>query len=376
MTPKVVLSPLGRLMCVAAVGLSGVVGAMSAAVGAAAAEPNLVIYDNDFSGPESADILPLIGDPSVKVVGFTVVTGDGWVDEETADLLRFLEIARRTDIAVVRGAVFPLVNSEARTRAWEQMYGKIVWKGAWNPTAPDNSFHPTEPYKIPPSPLGPPTTKAAPGTAADFLIRQVHLHPHQVTILAAGPLTNIALAIRLDPDFASLAKQLIFMGGFVDTNLAQVTDSANFATDFNIWFDPEAADIVLTAPWAKITSVGSVSNDIVYTPELAARIAARTTPVTQAVVKYALPLPLWDQITAAIAADPSLVTGEIQAYMGVDVDHGMYYGATHVWPDVTAPHLGEQKVHIVTAIDKTRFLDEFVRDAQAPVPGDRPQMKR
>ena len=365
-------SRLRRLICA----VTAVVGLLSAGVASAEAGPkagsNLIIYDNDFSGPESADILPLIGDPSVKVLGFTVVTGDGWVEEETADLLRFLEIAKRTDIPVVKGAVFPLVNSEARTRAWEQMYGKIVWKGAWNTAGADNSFHPTDPYKIPSSPLGPPKTQAAAGTAAQFLIDQVHRHPHQVTILAAGPLTNIALAIRLDPEFAGLAKQLVFMGAFVDTNLAQVTASANFATDFNIWFDPEAADIVLTAPWAKITSVGSVSNAIVYTPELAARIAAKTTPVTQVVVKYSQAFPLWDQITAAIAADPGLVTGEVQAYMDVDIGHGMTYGVTRVWPDATAPHMGEQKVHIVTAIDTQRFLDAFVKAAQFPVPGDRP----
>ncbi len=372
MKPHPFLIPPRQLICAATVAIGLLTAGAASAAPTPTPPPNLIVYDNDFSGPESADILPLIGDPSVKVLGFTVVTGDGWADEETADILSFLEIAKRTDIPVVKGAVFPLVNSEARTRAWEQMYGKIVWKGAWNASAPDNSFHPTDPYKIPPSPLGPPTTKALAGTAADFLIAQVHRYPHQVTILAAGPLTNIALAIRLDPDFARLAKQLIFMGGFVDTNLQQVTASANFATDFNIWFDPEAADIVLTAPWAKITSVGAVSNDIAYTPELAARIAAKSTPVTQAVVKYSLSLPLWDQVTAAIAADPSLVTGEVQAYMDVDTDRGMYYGVTHVWPDATAPRLGEQKVHIVTAIDTKRFLDAFVRDAQFPVPGDRP----
>jgi inosine-uridine nucleoside N-ribohydrolase len=369
-SPSLSYARIRRWICAASV----TIGILAAGTVAAAPAPasNLIIYDNDFFGPESADILPLIGDPSVKVLGFTVVTGDGWLDEETADILRFLEIAKRTDIPVVKGALFPLVNSEARTRAWEGMYAKIVWKGAWNAAGPDNTFHPTDPYLIPPSPVGPPKTKPAPGTAAEFLIEQVHLHPHQVTILAAGPLTNIALAIRLDPAFASLAKQLIFMGGFVDTNLQQVTGSANFATDFNIWFDPEAADIVLTAPWAKITSVGGVSNAVVYTPELGARIAAKATPVTQTVVKYSQALPLWDQITTAIAADPSLVTGEIQAYMDVDTDHGMYYGVTHVWPDATAPHLGERKVHIVTAIDTKRFLDEFVRDAQFPVPADRP----
>jgi inosine-uridine nucleoside N-ribohydrolase len=328
------------------------------------AEPILVVYDNDFSGPASADILPLIANPNVRVLGFTVVTGDGWRDEETAGLLRFLEIAQRTDIPVVRGALFPLVNSPARTKAWEQMYGRIVWKGAWNDAGPANAFHPTDPYAIPPSPLGPPTIKAAPGAAAEFLIEQVHRYPHQVTILAAGPLTNIALAIRLDPEFAGLAKQLVFMGALIDTNLKQVTIDANFATDFNIWFDPEAADIALTAPWARITAVGEVSNGILFTPALAARIAARKTPVSEVVASYSLPLPLWDQLTAAIAVDPTLVTREVLAYMDVDVDHGMFYGVAHIWPDVTTPRLGEQKVHIVTAVDTERFLDTFVTACQ------------
>ncbi len=354
-----------RMMCVV-LGAILLTGPPRRSDAASPAQPILVVYDNDFFGPASADILPLITNPNVRVLGFTVVTGDGWLDEETADLLRFLEIAQRTDIPVVKGALFPLINSRARTKAWEQMYGRIVWKGAWNDAAPGNAFHPTDPYRIPPSPLGPPAVKAAPGAAAEFLIEQVHRHPHQVTVVAAGPLTNIALAIRLDPEFAGLAKQLVFMGALIDTNLKQVTVDANFATDFNIWFDPEAADIVLTAPWARITAVGEVSNGIVFTPALAARIAAGRTPVSEVVARYSLPLPLWDQLTAAIAADPTLVTGEVQAYMDVDVDHGMFYGVAHVWPGITTPHLGEQKVHIVTAVDTDRFLDTFVKASQLP----------
>ena len=332
---------------------------------AAPPQTRLIVYDNDFYGAVATDVLPLLGDRSVKVLGFTVVTGDGWVDEETSGLLRFLEIAGRSDIPVVKGALYPLVNSQARTSAWEQAYGRIVWKGAWNEAASGAGSHPADPHAVPPSALGPPTVKATPGVAAEFLIAQVHRYPYQVTILAAGPLTNLALAIRLDPEFAGLAHDLVFMGGFVDTNLQQVTASANFATDFNIWFDPEAADIVLTAPWAKITSVGAVGNDISMTPNLRARIAAKSTPVTRLIATDRDSLPLWDQLAAAIAVDPSLVTQETEAWMDVDVDHGMYYGATHVWPGLTTPHLGERKVHIVRAVDTGRFLRGFVAAAQS-----------
>ncbi len=97
---------------------------IAATAGAAQAQTSqLVIYDNDFYGPAATDILPLIADPKVKVLGFTVVTGDGWREEEANYLLRFLEIAGRTDIPVVKGAVYPLVNTYERTKIWEQAHG-------------------------------------------------------------------------------------------------------------------------------------------------------------------------------------------------------------------------------------------------------------
>ena len=87
-----------------------------------------------------------------------------------------------------------------------------------------------------------PTTKASIEDAAHFLIRMVHQYPHEVTIYAGGPLTNLALAQAIDPDFASLAKELIVMGG----SLAPVTNDPEFTTtprrEFNFWIDPEAVD--------------------------------------------------------------------------------------------------------------------------------------
>jgi inosine-uridine nucleoside N-ribohydrolase len=341
----------------------------------AIAAPRLFIEDNDFSGPGGSDIqsvLPLITDPSIRVLGFTVVTGDGWCAEETAYLLRFLEVAHRTNLPVFQGAVYPLVNTHARMHAWERTYGTIPWKGAWNDPiphpGPGEVFHPDDPDLIPPSPAGAPTTKPAAGDAVSFLIQQVHRYPHQVTILEAGPMTNLALAIRIDPQFAGLAQQLVFMGGLLDGNLQQVTDDADLFSDFNILFDPEAAHIVLTAPWAKVTSLGSVTNQTKMTPALIARMTTVKTPVTTFLARYASRLPLWDEMAAAAAADPTLITRKVVALMDVDVDHGQGYGQAHVWPPQTAPHLGERPVTIVLAVDLPRFYDRFIKAAQAPLP--------
>ena len=101
-------------------------------------------------------------------------------------------------------------------------------------------------------PEGKPTTKASDEDAAHFMVRMVRKFPHEVTIYEGGPMTNLALAISIDPEFASLAKELVFMGA----SLNPQTDDPEFANrprhEFNIWFDPEAAHIVLRAPWKKM----------------------------------------------------------------------------------------------------------------------------
>ena len=330
-----------------------------------AAAPNLVIFDNDFAGPGDGGADILIASPDIKVLGLTVVTGDGWRDEETSLILRFLEIAGAKDIPVYNGAVYPLINSYTRMLAWEKAYGKIPWKGAWNTADFGLGFHPTDPWKIPATPDGPPKIKASSQSAVDFLIHAVHQYPHQITILAAGPLTNLALAIRQDPEFAGLAKELIFMGAILDTNLLQVTGSANFNTDFNFIFDPEAAHITLTAAWPKIVAVGGVGNSVVMTEQLIDRLKALKTPVAQYISGHAQKdLPLWDELAAAIVVDPSLVTKQVEANMDVDLDHGINYGQAHLWPDSTKPHQGERKVSVVLSVDQKRFATQLIRSSE------------
>lgn len=331
-----------------------------------------VVIDEDAAGPGGTDmmsILVLLQSPNVEVLGITVVTGDAWRDEEVAHTLRLLELVGRTDVPVVAGAVFPLVRTQQDTQLWEQQYGKIVYQGAW-------SRHPTShgPYEVPPLREGNPATRALNEDAAHFLVRMVREHPRQVTIYAGGPMTNLALALSLDPQFAELSKGLVFMGGSLNPD----TENPEFATnprhEFNLWFDPEASHIVLRAHWPSIVcTTVDVSLKTSLTQEMHDQIAKGQTPVAQYIARYARPgrSYLWDELAAAAWVDPSLITAERQVYMDINLDRGAGYGDTLIWSERVKPVLDVQLVHAQMNVDMPKFASMFVRLMTAPTPNSR-----
>ncbi len=276
-------------------------------------------------------LLTLINSPRTDVLGITVVTGDAWRDEEVQHTLRLLEIIGRTDIPVLPGAVFPIVNSKEAVAEWEKKYGKVTYQGAWNFGNPVHG-----PWEIPPMPEGAPTIKAANEDAAHFLVRMVHQYPHEVTIYEGGPLTNLALAQTIDPHFASLAKELVLMGG----SIHPVTTDPEFIKtphrEFNLWMDPEAARCVLRAPWARVVvTTVDISVKTRMDKALIAEIAKGTTPSAQYVAKYAPQCTyqcyLWDELAAAAWLDPTIITKSKKMYLDVSLDHGATYGNTVAW---------------------------------------------
>ncbi len=338
---------------------------------AAAQQRRKVIINEDCSGPGGSNmqtLLVLIRSPQVEVLGITVVSGDAWRDEEVAHTLRLLEIIGRTDIPVMRGAAFPLVRTREETRLWEQRYGKASYAGAWD----DRWYH--EPFVVPPLPEGQPTTKASDEPAAQFLVRMVHKYPHEVTIYEGGPMTNLALALSLDPQFAELAQGLVFMGG----SLNPETDDPEFADnprhEFNFWFDPEAAAIVLRAPWKKIVCTPTdISIKTRLTPAAVKGIAASGTPLAQYIERYFKPGQgndyMWDELAAAAWIDPSVITRTETRYMEVDIDHGAGYGNTLTWSENDKPKLSVlQPVQIQMDLDAHKFYEMFVNLMTAPTP--------
>lgn len=344
------------------------VAALAPAISRADAHKRLVIIDQDAYGPAGSNlqaILMLLQARDVEVLGITIVSGDGWRDEEVDQTLRLLEIAQRTDVPVIPGAVLPLVNSAARTKAWESLYGKLYYKGAWTEQWPDQGVarraaHPTDPYLIPPSPAGAPHIKAADEVAANFLVQAVRRHPGQVTIIAAGPLTNLALAARLDPKFSSLARELLFMGGSFNPRPADNAFAAEYANsprrEFNMRWDPEAASLVLHEPWRKITEVPiDPTTKTFFTPGMRGRIARGQAPFAAYIGEFGQSYPMWDELAVAAWLDPSIVTRSELLLVDVDTSFTAGYGNTLSWSSGEGPGLGEQPVAVALDIDVARF---------------------
>jgi len=371
--------------------------AMAAAAAAAAAPKRLVLIDQDGSGPGGSNqmaMMVLLQAPDVDVLGITMVTGNAWRDDEAQHTLRMLELIGRADVPVALGAVFPLVRTEQETRLNTALVGQVGWLGAWgqklaltppaigaangasNGTASAAAGHAAlpGPWDIPPLEEGSPHSLPITEDAAHFLIRQVRAHPHQVTVYAAGPLTNLAIALAIDPHFPELARELVVMGG----SLNPQTDDPEFATsprhEFNFWFDPEAARMVLRAHWPhiEVTTV-DVSIKAMFTQAMLDDIAKSDSPAARYVAKYSQErYYLWDELAACAWLDPSIITTRRALYMDVDVSHGPAYGETLTWSEALKPAIDLQLVQAQVDLDLPKFTRMFVALMSAPTPGAKP----
>jgi len=355
-----VIIKLNRFWCIAALLLATCLACQSQ-------DKRKIIIDQDGAGPGGTDqqsMLLLIQSPQTEVLGLTMVTGDQWLKAEVAHTLRMLELIGRTDIPAVPGAEYPLVRRKAETELWEQQYGSFLWLGAWTP----RFYHPAD--ELGDMPEGNPSTKPLDDDAAHFLIRLVHKFPQQVTIYEGGPMTNLALAVSIDPEFAGLAKELVFMGASLSP---QTTDPEFMNTprrEFNLWFDPEAAHIVLHAPWKKIVCTPvDISVKTRLTADLIDRVKASDSPAARYVGQYARMHQnnyLWDELAAAAWLDPSIITKSETRFMDVDLDRGANYGNTLTWSDQDRPKLDVRPVEIQFDLNTDKFYKMFVELLTAP----------
>ncbi len=346
--------------------------------GAVSGQRRMVVIDQDGSGPGGSNqmaMMALLQSPEADVLGITMVTGNAWRDEEVQHTLRMLELIGRTDVPVAPGAVFPLVRTQEETRLMFPLHGTPVWLGAWgNRTAgtdlpagaslpePLTSGRVLGPYEIPALPEGSPTTRPLNEDAAHFLVRQVRAHPGQVTIYAGGPLTNIALAIAIEPRFAEMTRGLVVMGG----SLNPQTEDPEFATsprhEFNFWFDPEAARIALRAAWPRIeVTTVDVSIKAMFTEQMLAEISKSPHPAAGYIAKHSQErYYLWDEIAACAWLDPSIITRRRELYMDIDLSHGPSYGFTLTWLNSIKPATGVRLVHAQVDLDLAKFTRMFV----------------
>lgn len=327
-----------------------------------------VIIDQDTYGPAGTNLQAvalLLQAPAVEVLGITVSTGDHWRDQQVRHALRLLEIMGRTEVPVVPGAIMPLVNTPADLARWEEQHGPLVYNGAWDLTRPGRWADPRETRDLP---EGNPTTPPAPGHAAEFIVRLARARPGEISLWCAGPFTNVALALQLEPRLPQLLRELHFMGGA----FAPATAAREFRhtprREFNVRFDPEATRIVFRAPWRRLTcSPIDVSQNVRATADLFAAITRAGTPLARYLDRFGpRDRPMWDEVAAATWIDETLVTRHDELFLDVELDRGARFGDTLSWPPGREPGLGECLARVQSAVDEPRFRDLFVRLCSQP----------
>ena len=323
----------------------------------------VIIDDDSFSLMH----LMLLGADDVEVLGIASVTGNSWSGRIVPHVLRGLELIGRPNIPVVKGATYPLLNTEAQTKLWEALYGRLTWKGVWMKEWVEPTIQSLPEYYEVDDPVdvswGNPTIQADLRIAANFLIEMVRTYPGEISIIAGGPLTNLALAQRLDPEFASLAKELVYMGASfnpqqVINNQAATDFAREFANsprrEFNIRLDPEAASITSRSPWPKITIIPvDPSTGTQLTTDLLNRAAhAAPKEMGKVLASWEPGFPLWDEIAAAVWLDPSLIIEKELLYVDYNTQFGPSYGDTLSWREHYQPNLGEQPATVIRKVDR------------------------
>jgi len=165
-------------------------------------------------------------------------------------------------------------------------------------------------------------------------------------------LTDLALAVRLDPQISSLAKELVFMGGSFNPKPSNNAFAAEYANaprrEFNLRSDPEAASMVLHEPWRKVTQVPvDPTTKTFFTPEMRQHIARGKAPFAAYLDKFGQSYPMWDELAVAVWLDPSIVTRSERLLVDADTSFTAGYGDTLSWSIGEGPGLGERPVQVV-----------------------------
>jgi len=301
-----------------------------------------IILDCDPGIDDALAIAFAVGDPDIDLVGITTVAGNVSLDKTTANALRLRDFLGAHAVPVTAGSAAPLVRPAFTA---ERVHGDDGLRGAPVPHS---------------------TAKPRPGHGVDFIVDTIMAAPGEITLVAVGPLTNIALALRREPGLVESVRDFVLMGG------SETRGNVTPAAEFNIAVDPDAAAEVFAAGWT-VTMVGL---DVTLQTRADARVTTRLAALGQLAEQLLLPCvgymadedqttgdhAVHDVCAVAYVADPGLL-GCVPARVDVETQGRWTTGMTVTDFDA-AP--ADRNALVATAIDVPAFW-ERVYDAYARV---------
>ncbi len=272
--------------------------------------PKRIIIDTDPGVDDALTFLLALASPEIQLEALTTTQGNVTVDKATRNALSMLELGRASHIPVASGSMYPLVQP---LRASAYVHGA---SGIGNAKLPEPQATPVAQH------------------AVDYLIERVLAEPNQISIFPIAPLTNIAMAIRKEPQFAKAVKELVIMGGAIQEH-GNITPLA----EFNIYVDPHAAHIVFHAG-VPITLIPlDVTHKCLLMQKHIDRLMQINSPISRFIrdavevyLKASIELgypgsALHDPLTLATIFAPELLTLK-EYYVDVDISGGVSMGKT------------------------------------------------
>ena len=341
-----------------------------------------IIIDSDYNtmsddGQLGAMAAQLQAEGKLQVLGITVVSGNKWLDQGVAEALKSMErLGMGQRIPVYAGENYALSHDWA-TIEQELAAGAANdgYYGAWSV----QKTAPTPAELTAPSDGFATTVTLQTQHAVDFLIASIKANPREITILAIGPLTNIAKAMRKAPEIVPLIKQIIYMGGAV-----HVPGNTTKLAEFNWWFDPEAAQYVVRQPVPQVVVPLDVTDTVQLTTPMYNRVVrgARQTAVTRQFQEVMGPgfngvgfegdpnyeMDVWDTLTIAYLMDPRYATEVKEEYVDVVNMPGAANNGQSIGYATQPAGPTLQKMKVVTKFDNARFFEFYVDLLTRPVP--------
>jgi len=320
-----------------------------------------LLIDSDMvqSFDDGMALMMMFASDNVEVLGLTTVTGNTWSQQGLTYGIRQGEIAGGKNTKYIAGSRVPLREGRIETLNQEidsNPGHDSEWRGAISfEEITDWRNYYIETYKETPK------YSAYDMDASEFIAQQIIQNPGEVTILAIGPCTNIAKALKEYPDIAPLVKEIIYMGGAVYCE-GNTTPYA----ELNVLYDPEAAAICMRSPFPRQTLVSldvcntvemdrsiffGIYNSIVSDSfkEVIRNQYYYQTYINQPTTKHLV----WDLISAALVVDYDLITEYKDVLIDVDDNpSSSTYGKTFVSTDIR-----RQTVRVPLKIDTNRFWE-------------------